>query len=774
MPDFIASLSLPFQKRCDYECLEDDGALCGGRLSARRTPRSPCLLLSRHVSVKSSLRVASADSENSLEERPCAPRPSNEFVVPLRSLETDRTGFSVKSLRKSSTENLLDWDPVEAERPRCGSLGNLLSRFVIIPDDRAWWLRIWDIVIVAGLLVVAIYEPYALGLVDIKSEPWYCILLNRVLDFIFTVDMALHFFIAYPRTGSGLHEDTWETNPVMIAKRYCGCVPFIHSGSGGWFWIDLLAVFPGWINVARILAQDLGATLDTATLAAAGENIRWLLMLRILRLFYLTRFNRISKLIESWHTYCGFPFYIVEVSKFIAITTLTCHWMACIWCMVEGRITHGMRWGFLSSQTDQPTWLTALIESKGDSCFPGASENPGCVYLIAFYWATTTLTSVGYGDITPQNQTEYVVGTICMTIIAYVWAYIVGSIVSILSNIDPHTASFKQNVDCLNQLMEKRGLPHELRLKLRTYLNSSREFARDTDQRQLMERIVSRGLQLEVAAKSPEVQSILRNVFWVKDLEEPAILEIVRALQPNSYGPREIVNLPETMIVIHKGIAGVCGKILSRGQVWGAADVLLDTPQLKHGVLPCTITYVELFMLTKKSLLEVCKAFPRADQRIRRAQIRTAVARAFVRAAEKMKRNRYAIHHSSRAPQLVRTGSGALGSFVYPGVKYIDLAASARQGEDDIVDLPELKRLLVQVRTYQESSARDAVARDSVLETRLEHIWQNIHDCQDANGSGSPLAKAVGLATRATKQVYTKVMPFSGKSGTAVAGRYGR
>merc|ERR1719436_1735638 len=46
--------------------------------------------------------------------------------------------------------------------------------------------------------------------------------------------------------------------------------------------------------------------------------------------------------------------------------------------------------------------------------------------------------------------------------------------------------------------------------------------------------------------------------------------------------------------------------------------------------VPRTLCYVDVLMLEKESLREVCRAFPEADRRIRRAQIRTAVHRALV------------------------------------------------------------------------------------------------------------------------------------------------
>jgi hypothetical protein len=377
------------------------------------------------------------------------------------------------------------------------------------------------------------------------------------------------------------------------------------------------------------------------------------------------------------------------------------------------------------------------------------------VYFIAAYWATMTLTSVGYGDIVPQNEMEYLVCILCMITSGFIWAYIVGSIVTILSNLDPHAVTFKQNIDDLNQLMECRGLPQELRVRIRTYMQRSSEFTRISSQRQLLENFVSRGLQREVVAKCPEVFAMLDGVFWVDGLEEPAILEIVRALQPNSFAPNEIMNLPDTMIVMHKGIAGVKGRVLARGEVWGASDILLDTPQLKEGAMPRSISYVEIFVLTRRSLLDVARCFPAADRRLRRAQIRTAMFRAFIRAAQKKKRasdrimrtgGRLANNRSCSAVSLASQGSSGpggvdavhdsfgVGSFVHPGMNWFELGAhGARQGEENGVDLPELKVLILKIMHKQDAMAKNLHA----VESRLDDfcVEQRKHSNSDATSS---------------------------------------
>jgi len=431
-------------------------------------------------------------------------------------------------------------------------------------------------------------------------------------DMLFTMDMALQFALAY-RISHDRADRIWEKDPAMIARRYCA-FPFSERGQAGWFWLDVVSVLPGWFEFFYSGNSTISQTLKS---------------FRFLRLLRIARLTRVSQKVQEFQTFTGMPFFLSDIVKFVFVTTCLCHVAACTWVIADRRHAE------LPVSAVEESWLSVLIDAKGDCCTPDASHDPFCVYVLALYWAMMTLTTVGYGDISPQNLLEYGIAIVYMMASGFTWAWTVGSVVSLLSQLDPYSERFKSSVDALNHLMDQRNLPEGLRTKLREYMLASKSMAKLTDEQALLEGSISTGLQREVVWQTPVTSIILQKVYWSQDLEQDALLEIVRMLVPCIYGKDETIPMTERMIIIREGVIAVKSRILGRNDVYGESCILLVTQHLMNEATPRTWSYATVLSLTRDRLREVCEAYPAADQRLRRAQIHTAVWRGFIHAAYK-------------------------------------------------------------------------------------------------------------------------------------------
>lgn len=87
------------------------------------------------------------------------------------------------------------------------------------------------------------------------------------------------------------------------------------------------------------------------------------------------------------------------------------------------------------------------------------------------YWAFTTMSAVGYGDITPQTSDEMIVVIFCFVTSCGMFAYIVNRIGSVVMEFNQISDKYKEQMMYVNKHMIQKGMPNNLRLKIRRFLD---------------------------------------------------------------------------------------------------------------------------------------------------------------------------------------------------------------------------------------------------------------------------------------------------------------
>eukprot|EP01029_Cantina_marsupialis_P017203 TRINITY_DN3860_c0_g1_i2.p1 TRINITY_DN3860_c0_g1~~TRINITY_DN3860_c0_g1_i2.p1 ORF type:complete len:501 (+),score=91.30 TRINITY_DN3860_c0_g1_i2:108-1610(+) len=334
--------------------------------------------------------------------------------------------------------------------PEC--LQAILDRFLLHPQSS---VRLFlDVLVLCLLIWSAVAVPYFTAFEDFDvSSFWFY--LDLFIDTVFTIDLFLNFFtIAIDSTG----------RPIVlrrkIAKRY------LRS----WFPIDFVACVP-FTSIAYWAGIDSDLRI-----------VRMFKTLRLLRLLRVFRLNRILRRMEDSDLF-ALHMGIIRLVKFVGLILVAAHWSGCMFFMVSDNFN------------PESGWLQTLLDDRQLSYTDMSSYD---WYIASIYWGVMTMTTIGYGDLTPVTSIERVYVMINMLFGAFLFAWVVGNMTSIVSNLDTRSRIYRQKMDALGVYMKYRRLPKHLRLRIRNHFSAKFQRQSFINDKELLNEM-SAGLRNEVA-----------------------------------------------------------------------------------------------------------------------------------------------------------------------------------------------------------------------------------------------------------------------------------
>nr|XP_061812179.1 potassium voltage-gated channel subfamily H member 7-like [Nerophis lumbriciformis] len=307
---------------------------------------------------------------------------------------------------------------------------------------------VWDWLILLLVIYTAILTPYSAAfLLNDQEEQrrrecgYSCSPLNVVdlmVDIMFIIDILINFRTTYVN-----HNEEVVSHAAKIAIHYFK----------GWFLIDMVAAIP-----FDLLIFGSGSD-ETTTLIGLLKTAR------------LLRLVRVARKLDRYSEYGA-----AVLMLLMCIFALIAHWLACIWYAI-GNVEKP----YLEHKIG---WLDNLGVSIGKRYnYSDANSGPSIKdkYVTALYFTFSSLTSVGFGNVSPNTNSEKIFSICVMLIGSLMYASIFGNVSAIIQRLYSGTARYHAQMLRVKEFIRFHQIPNPLRQRLEEYFQHSWAYTNGID-----------------------------------------------------------------------------------------------------------------------------------------------------------------------------------------------------------------------------------------------------------------------------------------------------
>ncbi|XP_011297465.1 potassium voltage-gated channel subfamily H member 7 isoform X7 [Fopius arisanus] len=445
---------------------------------------------------------------------------------------------------------------------------------------------VWDWIILILVMYTAIFTPYVAAF--LLGEPDYgskkkatkysedpIVIIDLIVDVTFVVDILINF-----RTTFVNPNDEVVSGPWKIAVHYLR----------GWFVIDLVAAIP-----FDLLLYGYN-TDETTTLMGLLKTAR------------LLRLVRVARKIDRYSEY-GAAVLLLLMATFALIA----HWMACIWYAIGNAERPSLK--------SKVGWLDILANDTHQFYFNNNTGGPSIKsrYITALYFTFSSLTSVGFGNVAPNTDTEKIFTIVVMLIGSLMYASIFGNVSAIIQRLYSGTARYHTQMLRVREFIRFHQIPNPLRQRLEEYFQHAWTYTNGIDMNSVLKGFPE-CLQADICL---HLNRQLLNNCKAFEKASPGCL---RALSLKF----KTTHAPPGDTLVHRGDVLTSLYFISRGSIEILKNdivmAILNPPDI-FGENPCehatvgksscnvrALTYCDLHKIHRDDLLDVLALYPEFHQ----------------------------------------------------------------------------------------------------------------------------------------------------------------
>jgi voltage-gated potassium channel len=244
-------------------------------------------------------------------------------------------------------------------------------------------------------------------------------------------------------------------------------------------------------------------------------------------------------------------------------------------------------------------------------------------YIDSLYWTLSTLTTVGYGDITPDNPAQKLYAVATMAVGLGFFGYVVGVIASILSKRDPSRALFLENIEKLSVAVRYGKIPPDLQRRIYEYHYYIWKQRLGYDESDFLSEL-PRSLKEEVSLHMKS--DVLERVELFRGADPEFVKAVALRLTPMVLTPGDwvfhegdegrgmyFISRGELEVVASPGSRRIA--TLKEGDFFGEIALFMDLPRTAS---VRALTYCDVYGLSRAAFQHVQRRFPQSVAEIER------------------------------------------------------------------------------------------------------------------------------------------------------------
>uniref|UniRef100_A0A671YKE8 Potassium voltage-gated channel subfamily H member 2 n=1 Tax=Sparus aurata TaxID=8175 RepID=A0A671YKE8_SPAAU len=437
---------------------------------------------------------------------------------------------------------------------------------------------VWDWLILLLVIYTAILTPYSAAFllndqeeVVMQSCIYSCSPLNVVdliVDIMFIIDILINFRTTYVNSN-----DEVVSHPVRIAVHYFK----------GWFLIDMVAAIPFDLLIYR-------SGEETTTLIGLLKTAR------------LLRLVRVARKLDRYSEYGAAVLFLL-----MCTFALIAHWLACIWYAI-GSVERSGSIGWLHTLGDQ------LGKQYNDS-IQGSGPSIKDKYVTALYFTFSSLTSVGFGNVSPNTNSEKIFSICVMLIGSLMYASIFGNVSAIIQRLYSGTARYHTQMLRVREFIRFHQIPNPLRQRLEEYFQHAWSYTNGIDMNAVLKGFPE-CLQADICLHLN--RTLLQNCKAFKGSTKGCLRALAMKFKTTHAPPGDtLVHAGDVLTALYFISRGsieilrgdVVVAILGKNDIFGEPINLYSRPGKSNADVRA-LTYCDLHKIFREDVLEVLDMYP--------------------------------------------------------------------------------------------------------------------------------------------------------------------